>query len=598
MGKVVNRQHRLATARADFLESGNLALYDVPNHVAASWRRSASYGVQPHELATTYCTELDFESRLVRWAKPVVEQLSHQIADIPISVALTDKRARILSRRDSNAWIGRRLDGVHFAQGFDYAEGAVGTNGVGTVLEFGESLHIVGSEHYVDILQSFACAAAPVHDPFTGRIEGVLDISCLSDYSTPMMHSLVRSAARQVESNLLRDRNQTQRALFDAYSRLDARSRQAVLAVGQRVMMANSSLQVLLDPCDREALQDHARFRMLRHTTVDDRLDLPSGIRVRLRGSTVHVGTEIAGMVGVVSALQEVDSSTGPMLPEGWTPAHAANAPHTSIGKSHSPAWRAAAATVETAMRTSDSVLLLGEPGSGRCTMARELHRHVHEADRAVVLKAAEVEAAPAEATSRLLVRDSGPTLHVLQDIDRLSPRTIEMLAEALGSEHDKPQALAATASEEVVEQVEHQRLLAAFSTSVTVPPLRHRGADLPALTSSLLAELAPRRDVRVSQDALRLLSSYHWPGNLRELKQALSAALARRPVGAIEVADLPAFCQSSPRSALRPVDEIERDAIVTALREAGGNRVAAASTLGIARSTLYRKIRQYGITV
>jgi transcriptional regulator of acetoin/glycerol metabolism len=68
--------------------------------------------------------------------------------------------------------------------------------------------------------------------------------------------------------------------------------------------------------------------------------------------------------------------------------------------------------------------------------------------------------------------------------------------------------------------------------------------------------------------------------------------------VGRIEAADLPEFCQSTPRSSLRPVDQAERDAIVNALRESGGNRVAAAAALCLARSTLYRKIRQYGITI
>jgi transcriptional regulator of acetoin/glycerol metabolism len=130
------------------------------------------------------------------------------------------------------------------------------------------------------------------------------------------------------------------------------------------------------------------------------------------------------------------------------------------------------------------------------------------------------------------------------------------------------------------------------------VPALRHRGADLAGLAATLLGDLAPHRDVRLSQEALRLLGRFSWPGNVRQLSDALAAALTRRPVGAIEAQDLPAFCQSTPRSALRPVDEIERDAIVAALRGADGNRVAAAAALGFARSTLYRKIRQYGITV
>jgi transcriptional regulator of acetoin/glycerol metabolism len=112
-----------------------------------------------------------------------------------------------------------------------------------------------------------------------------------------------------------------------------------------------------------------------------------------------------------------------------------------------------------------------------------------------------------------------------------------------------------------------------------------------------VLADLAPHRDVRLSPGALRLLGRHRWPGNVRELEDALAHALGRRPVGCIDAEDLPAYCQSTPRSALREVDRIERDAIVGALRDAGGNRVAAAAALGLARSTLYRKIRQYGIT-
>ncbi len=83
----------------------------------------------------------------------------------------------------------------------------------------------------------------------------------------------------------------------------------------------------------------------------------------------------------------------------------------------------------------------------------------------------------------------------------------------------------------------------------------------------------------------------------MQELRETLDAALRRRPVGVVEVGDLPESCQSTPRGALRPVDQAERDAIVAALRDSDGNRTAAAAALGVARSTLYRKIAQYGIT-
>ncbi|MDN5915957.1 MAG: hypothetical protein L0I76_12750 [Pseudonocardia sp.] len=104
----------------------------------------------------------------------MIEQLAEQTADVPVCVVLTDDRARLLVRLDTTASIGRAADDNHFAEGFSYGEGAVGTNGVGTVLETGGSVHVVGAEHFVEPLQPYACAGAPVRDPFTGRIEGTV----------------------------------------------------------------------------------------------------------------------------------------------------------------------------------------------------------------------------------------------------------------------------------------------------------------------------------------------------------------------------------------------------------------------------------------
>jgi sigma-54 dependent transcriptional regulator, acetoin dehydrogenase operon transcriptional activator AcoR len=583
-----DRRLLLVSARAELLDGGEVQRREgVPDHVAASWRRSVAGGVSVDGVESPYTTELDFQSRLVKCAQPVVEQLADQISDVPMCVALTDNRARILARKDSSHWIGRVLDRVHFAQGFGYAEGAVGTNGVGTVLEFGESVHIVGAEHFVDSLQAFACAGAPVRDPFTGRIEGVLDISCLADQSTPIMHSLVRTAARRIEQNLVQDRDQAQQALFDVYARVEARTRGAVVAVGPHVVVANTVMRTLLDAHDQEALHDHVRFLAPRHTTVDQRVDLPSGVRVRLRGSTVAVGDDIAGMIGVVTLLDEVEGLVGAATP---LPTRAALAPSPVLRPLHSssPGLSAAATAARAELRAGHPVLVLGEPGTGRARLLEELYRLDEPEGRLVRHPAAVVEADP-QSCARALCTPSPGVLHVLCEVDRLSAAAVERLVDGL----DTRPLFAATA----VGSSAHPSLLAVFRGSVTVPPLRHRTADLPELMRAMLTDLAPHREVRLSAEATRVLTRYRWPGNVRELREVLAAALTNRPVGAIEAADLPARCQSTPRSTLRPVDELERDAIVGALREALGNRKAAATALGIARSTLYRKLRQYGIS-
>ena len=69
-------------------------LRGVPAHVAASWRRSVASGVHPTSVISEYYPDLDFDSRLVRFARPVIEQLVEQLGEMPMCVALTDKQAR------------------------------------------------------------------------------------------------------------------------------------------------------------------------------------------------------------------------------------------------------------------------------------------------------------------------------------------------------------------------------------------------------------------------------------------------------------------------------------------------------------------------
>lgn len=581
MGDVLARRRALASARAQLLERPDVDLPGISGLVAASWRRSLARGVDPGTITNRYHEDLDVESRLVRCARPAIEQLADQTAGVPMCVVLTDDQARLLVRVDTANEIARAADARRFAEGFGYDEGAVGTNGVGTVLESGGSVHVVGAEHFNEQLHDYACAGAPVRDPFTGRIEGVLDVSCRVEHSSPLLHSLVRSAAAGIQDALLYDRDTGQQALFDAYTRVEARSRRAVFAVGRHTALANTAVQTLLDPADLVALQDHARFVMGRGSDVDHRLDLPSGVRVRMRGTAVTTGSTVAGLVAVVTVLQEAD---GPALGHAGHDDRPLPAPASS-----SPAWRAAWTTAAETLRARTPLLVVGEAGSGRRRLLADLDRALHGADRIV-----EIGPTDAGETLAAKLRKAGPSpLVVLGDLDRWPDRVPTALTAALRGTGAR---FAATAEDTTRCGPALAGLLGRFERSVTLPPLRNRSGDLPSLVTDVLADLAPRRDARLSAEALRTLTRHRWPGNVAELRDALDAALRRRPVGTVEVGDLPESCQSSPRVALRPSDEAERDAIVGALRDARGNRVAAATALGLARSTLYRKISLYGI--
>jgi len=135
----------------------------------------------------------------------------------------------------------------------------------------------------------------------------------------------------------------------------------------------------------------------------------------------------------------------------------------------------------------------------------------------------------------------------------------------------------------------------------VSVPPLRDRLADLPELVDTIL--VAEGRRLRVTQDTLDALTSYDWPGNVRELRNVLSAAAAMADADLLEPRHL-LFFKTKRRDptladaplAGRTLESIERAAIVQTLKVADGNKTKTAKALGIAASTLYEKMRRYGI--
>ena len=607
MPETAARRLRIASARADFLrfgraiapsESGAVAR-DVAGVVAASWQRSFSAGVNAATAQAVFHTDLDLTGRLMRCSKSVIARLSDDMAQMPLSIVLTDARARILSRSETDKTIGTLLDQVSLAPGFNYAEGAVGTNGIGTVIESGQSLYIVGPEHFTERLQPFACAGSPIHDPLTGRVEGVLDISCLSEDSSPLMRSLVRSAAHEIERNLLVDRSQSQQALFEAYVRMDARSRGAVMAIGGTVVMGNAIAQSLFDPAEQRAIHEHARYLALGRGAPVDEIELSSGKVVHIRGTRVRAGEDVAGIVMVVDIVAEasarrVTARVSPIDMPAEDPA--------LEGVDRSLLGKRTAAEIVDALRQQKTLLVMGEPGSGKLSLITDLYHRVVPTGRSRVFPAESLAADNLKlpAADAALPPEFGPMLYVFTNIDHLAARAAEELDRFLAALAASPRPLTVVATvtgASLDPGLPFTGLLSRFDASVTVAPLRHRLDDLPQIATRVLANLTGPRGVTIGAGAMRVLCRYTWPGNIRQLEEALESALTKRPVGEIKAEDLPGFCHSGARRLLSPMEAGERDLIVNALHEADGNRVLTAQALGIARSSLYRKLKSFGIT-
>lgn len=137
---------------------------------------------------------------------------------------------------------------------------------------------------------------------------------------------------------------------------------------------------------------------------------------------------------------------------------------------------------------------------------------------------------------------------------------------------------------------------------TLKVPSLRDRRDDIPLLTQHFVERTAgPGFDTTILPDAMDLLRQYDWPGNVRELANAIERAVALNTNGPIRKEDLPTAVQSSTGPSIArgngslSIAEAERHAIEHALKRANNNKIEAARLLGIGKTTLYRKLKEYG---
>jgi DNA-binding NtrC family response regulator len=141
---------------------------------------------------------------------------------------------------------------------------------------------------------------------------------------------------------------------------------------------------------------------------------------------------------------------------------------------------------------------------------------------------------------------------------------------------------------------------------TIPLPPLRDRRDDIPLLVTAFLRQCAAENNKTVTEltpDAMNVLMAYDWPGNVRELRNAVEQMVVLARSEKLTLRDVPAAVRGGAdltkiavvRSGMT-VEEAEKQLIIQALKETGGNRTKAAEKIGISRRTLHRKLNQYGL--
>ncbi|MEY4753364.1 MAG: hypothetical protein RJA44_1039 [Pseudomonadota bacterium] len=623
--------------------------------LARSWQRSQLAGLPssgrasgaPHASAAQLARALERQRELVLHAQPVMEFLHEQTRDTDSMVILADADGMLLHALGDAGFVAR-AERVALRPGATWHEHHRGTNAVGTALAENAALVVHAGEHYLERNAFLTCAAAPILDP-SGRLIGALDLS--GDHRGFHRHTLglVKSAVRMIEHRLFETRHAASwRLRLHNHAQGIGTQTESLLALSADgwIVGANAAAltQLGLAQQDIGALQ-------LEQVLGLSLAEVHAGAGQAARQVRTPNGRALwwrvdAGRQTVVVAAPWVAAEAA--RPSGTPPAAAlTTSPRPAVAQdalaaldTGDPALASALARVRRVLDKPIALLLQGESGVGKEVFARAVHASGPRRDGPLV--AVNCAALPESLIEAELFgyrpgaftgasRDGAPgrireahggTLFLDEIGDMplaMQGRLLRVLQERqvvpLGGGKPVPVDFTLICAT-------HRRLRAEMEAgrfredlyyrlnglTLQLPPLRER-QDLGALIERLLAEIAPSQPPGLQPELAQALRRYRWPGNLRQLANALRTACALLADGETQIdwchlpddlADDLSQSAAAPAAAAMAADEdrdvnldqLSAEAIRRAVERSQGNMSEAARRLGISRNTLYRRLR------
>lgn len=639
--------------------------------VLDSWLRSRHYGVDPYRVEPKRVSSkglqsiLASHSELIRIGLPVIENLYSIIEGSRSIIILSDEKGIILtSVGDAEALEGN----LAYECGVEYSEKTVGTNGVGTALYLDAPVQIWAEEHYARRNHGLSCSAAPIHNP-AGRTIGCLNLSCLWDQVHTHTLGMVKAAASSIEQQLkIESALKNKVALLQEKQGIFELIQDGLLTIDRNLKVTDMNEQArrILGLAGDGGKVASGAVAIAEHIIggIDFRGIVTSGRRVQEREATLRLAggtvvhclfstSPISTSEGMVITLREAGSVR--KMVNRYVGSKAVFSFDDIIG--NSPQLLESVRLARIAGESSTNTLILGESGTGKEMFAQAIHNYGERRNGPFV--AVNCGALPRELLQSELFgyaqgaftgasRQGSPGKFELADggtifLDEIGEMPLSAQVNLLrvverkevvrvGGKYARSvdvRIIAATNSrlmERISEKTFREDLYYRLNVlTVNLPPLRLRRGDLGLLVEHFLGKVCrglDRDKPVLDLGVMDVLSSYRWPGNIRQLENVVERAVHICQEGVVRVADLGrelvdsmsaplprehSVCWSCEGGTQRPAQPLkprrslknsEYLTIVEVLNEHRGNIRRSAEALGIARSTLYEKLRRFQIDI
>lgn len=551
----------------------------------------------------------DRVNRLAAAMKPLAKGIASSIAESKVMVAIADREGQVLQIFHGQNAVARDLQRRGVESGVVLHERVAGNNGIGTVLELKREVHICGDEHFAESFKDLTCVGLPIVHPLTRRIEGAIDITGFVKDGSRMFAPFVRRLVSDIEANLISTSRSEDRQLWERFT-IHARAR-------DEVVCAFSAESVLSSPLAVDVLTstDVAQLRQLselvcadpgrtRWTPSRDRVEVPV---------TLSVGQSMAVIesVGTRSALVRVQ------LPAELRPNSTTQ--RGRVGSSVRGHSSSVGATKSRATQlfptTAAHCAIVGPAGSGRSTAARktagEQATTIAVSDYASSAAAWEQGIVPAIA--------AGAAALVIDDADLLAREEIRRLGAQISRVENT--RVVVTIDSAALGRAEIASLVAKFGRIEQLAPVAERGDDVAEYAHRFAEKFVAARGgdaVVLTPRCVAALTKMPLPGGFYSVQTALEPALelAWNEAAPDAAADVSTRSPKPPRRLIvdarhfapreRPMPNrvktggelarTEYDAVCRALEEANGVRAQAARILGVSRTTLYARLREFGL--